>query len=496
MDVKINKVLSEGIAIGLIKKINTNNNSIATDDIDNELEKFNNTINKSIKEIDELISDHPDMSDYLNVQRLMILDSNLNKNVIDLLNKAYSIKSAIIEVMDNFISDLSKTDNEYLKERIFDFKDVKNRLINNLSVNNSISYNNDKFILFIDELYPSLLISLKNNLLGVIAKKGGYTTHSAIICRGLEIPYVISNIDIEDNTKVIIDTNKESIIIKPTNDLILNYNQLSKKANDISVDDNEYKFLANIEDNLELDKVIKYNLDGIGLYRTEMIFIKNDNPLSIDEQIDIYKSALLKLNKPIIFRTFDIGDDKCLSYIKSNKKGVNNYWNNLEIFKNQLEAILKSNVNNKLKLMFPMIEDVNDYNKLKDMAIDICNEHKLPIPPIGITLETKKALYNLNDYKNVDFISIGTNDLAQDLYNIKRDSIIDKLDDYLDDLLFNIKKIVDFCNANDIELSICGEIAGNYNIAKRLFKIGIKNVSASLGLINNVKKAYLDFKNE
>ncbi len=83
-----------------------------------------------------------------------------------------------------------------------------------------------------------------------------------------------------------------------------------------------------------------------------------------------------------------------------------------------------------------------------------------------------------------------------DLYNIKRENIIDYLDNYLDDLLINIKRIVDFCNINNIELSICGEIAGDYNIAKRLFKIGIKNISASLGLINNVKKAYLDFKNE
>ncbi len=159
MNIKTTKILSEGIAIGLAKKINSNNNSSLLDDIDNELEKFNNTINKSINEIDQLISNHPDMSDYLHVQRLMILDINLKKNVIALLNKGYLIKSAIIEVMDSFISDLSKTDNEYLKERISDFEDVKNRLINNLSANNSISYNNDKFILLIDELYPSLLIS-------------------------------------------------------------------------------------------------------------------------------------------------------------------------------------------------------------------------------------------------------------------------------------------------------------------------------------------------
>lgn len=495
MNIKISKILSEGIAIGLARKINSNNNSSLLDDIDNELEKFNNTINKSINEIDELISNHPDMSDYLHVQRLMILDINLKKNVIALLNKGYLIKSAIIEVMDSFISDLSKTDNEYLKERISDFEDVKNRLINNLSANNSISYNNDKFILLIDELYPSLLISLKNNLLGVIAKKGGYTTHSAIICRGLEIPYVITDADIEDNTNIIIDTNKEIIITNPLNNVIEEYKRISKN-NIIIINDNGYKFLANIEDNSELNRVIEYDLDGIGLYRTEMVLIKNNKPLSIEEQIKIYNEALLKLNKPVIFRTFDIGDDKLLSYINATKKGVDNYWNNFDIFKNQLEAILRSNTNNMLKLMFPMIEDINDYNKLRAIAIDICNKYNIPIPPIGITLETKKALESLDDFKNVDFISIGTNDLAQDLYNIKRDNIIDHLDNYLDDLLINIKRIVDFCNINNIELSICGEIAGDYNIAKRLLKIGIKNISASLGLINNVKKAYLDLKNE
>ena len=98
-----------------------------------------------------------------------------------------------------------------------------------------------------------------------------------------------------------------------------------------------------------------------------------------------------------------------------------------------------------------MIEDINDYNKLRAIAIDICNKYNMPIPPIGITLETKKALENLTDYKDVDFISIGTNDLALDLYNIKRENIIDYLDNYLDDLLINIKRIVDFCNINNIE---------------------------------------------
>ncbi len=218
-------------------------------------------------------------------------------------------------------------------------------------------------------------------MLGVIVKKGGYTTHSAIICRGLEIPYVITAADIEDNTNIIIDTNKEIIIANPLNNVIEEYKGISKN-NIIIINDNEYKFLANIEDNLELDKVIKYDLDGIGLYRTEMVLIKNNKPLSIEEQIKIYNEALLKLNKPIIFRTFDIGDDKLLSYISTTKKGVNNYWNNLDIFKNQLEAILRSNTNNMLRLMFPMIEDINDYNKLRAIAIDICNKYNMPIPPI------------------------------------------------------------------------------------------------------------------
>ena len=231
----------------------------------------------------------------------------------------------------------------------------------------------------------------------------------------------------------------------------------------------------------------KYGFDGVGLYRTEFIFMNNDKPLSYEEQYKIYKEALTITNKDIIFRTFDVGDDKKLSYLNVTQKGVSNYFDNLDIFNNQIKAL----VNAKAKyIMFPMIRSKDEVDRLRNIIY--AYDRNIAI---GIMLETKEALDNINDFSYVDFISIGTNDLVEELYKIDRYNQLDNLE-YIDDLLKKLENVVEFCQNNKIELSLCGEIAGIEEIAVRLFKIGIKKLSVGVSKIGVLNNAYLKYINE
>lgn len=497
MSIEIIKVLSHGYAFGNIKKINVNEFNIKAEG-NNELNKFINAIEKSTNEIRILKNSHPDMSDYLDIVELMINDNELKNKVINLIDDNHLASNAISLVMNEFIEKLNSSSSEYLRERILDIKDVRDRLIRNLNDDNYKFDLDDKYILVIEELYPSILIALKNNILGVISKKGGYTSHSAIICRELEIPYIIVNDDFADNDVLAINTYELSIIKNPNSSELYDFNnKRNNLSNVIDIDHSGFLFLANVSNNEELEKVLEYGFDGVGLYRTELLLMNRNYEISIEEQTKIYNEALYKIkNKPLIFRTFDVGDDKNIEYIKAKRKGIINYKENPIIIKSQLISLLKANEFNNLKIMFPMIETIDDFKFLKQMVLDICKEYNLNIPPIGITLETKKALENLSDFKNVDFISIGTNDLSKDLYNISREDVIDKLDTYIDDLILKIKVVVDFCNKQKIDLCVCGEIASIYQVIIKLFRIGIKSISASTSFAKTIKKAYLDFKNE
>ena len=318
------------------------------------------------------------------------------------------------------------------------------------------------------------------------------------MARSFDIPYVVCDIECSENDTIIIDTRLKKVILDPTpaikeaySDAILNYQSFMKKA----IPHDGYQFLANVGSNRELKRVNDYEFDGVGLYRSELIFMNQDRPYSFNEQYFIYKDAMDIIgNKKMIMRTFDIGDDKQISYLKASKKGIVNYKNNKEIFENQVGAMMKANTNDNLWLMFPMIENVEDFNYLKNWVLRIRKENNYLMPKIGMMLETKEALNNINDFKDVDFISIGTNDLTRELYNIKREDNMFLNDEQFKDLLDKIKIVVDFCNKNNISLSICGELASIKECAIKFFEIGVKNLSISPSLIQILNTSFNEFK--
>lgn len=494
MEGQIKSVLSDGIAIGNVMTKKINNNYLNDE---SEEEAFQNALTKSLAQIDKMIAENNELGDYLIALKLMISDKTLVSSVKSLINEGYSAYEAVEMVMNKHIDDLSLSTSQYLKERVADLRDIKERILNNLS-DNCFNELAKSYILAVDELNPTDLIFHKKNILAIIAKKGGYTSHSAILARSWGIPYAISNMELENGNNIIVDTFKKVIILNPTQLDIYNYKlEIAKRDSftNKAIEHDGFEFLANVGSNFDLKNVIEYGFDGIGLYRTELIFMNSTRPLSFDEQYSIYSEAVAKLkDKPITFRIFDIGDDKRLSYVNAHKKGVDNYVKNKELFITQIKALLKANQGS-IKIMFPMIETPSEFNFLREWVLKIAKENNYLVPKIGMMLETREALNNILEFKNVDFISIGTNDLTHDVYHVNRDDALDLFDNYIEDLIEKLKVVVRFCKESNIYLSVCGELASIKEAALRFYEIGIKNLSVSPSMIRTLNSIYSDYKN-
>ena len=491
---KIKSVLSDGIAIGEVKIKKVNTNSISDKGQD---EAFQNALTKSLAQIDKMMDENSDLSDYLIALKLMISDNTLISGVKSLIKEGYTASQAVEIIMDNHIKELNLSTSSYLKERVADLRDIKERILANLG-NNEIYELSKSYIVFVDDLNPTDLIFHRKNILAVIALKGGYTSHSAILARNWGIPYILSDVALDDEESIIIDTFKKIIITNPTQEDIYNYKlEIAKRDSfkNVAIEHEGYDFLANVGSNHDIKNVLDNKFDGIGLYRTEMIFMNSDRPLNFDEQYQIYKEASYRLaDKPITFRTFDIGDDKRLSYINACKKGIDNYINNKEFFVTQIKALCKANLGN-IKIMFPMIATPSEFNFLREWVLNIVKENNYKVPKIGMMLETKEALNHILDFSNVDFISIGTNDLTHEIYHINRDDSLDLFSNYINDLISKLKIVVKFCNEKNIYLSVCGELASVPQAALKFYEIGIKNLSVSPAMIKTLNSIYTDYKN-
>ncbi len=492
MRYKIDDILSDGYVYGKCIPLHFKVDDSNFVSVETELVKYDSAIDKTIEQLNALKETNPDLSEYIMMELLIVGDPSLSQGVHRLINNSVRARDAIESILDSHINSINLSTSEYLRERTQDIEDIKGRIIYNLENFDINDHSNDKYVLFLDELFPSILIQRRNNIIGVVVKKGGYTSHAAIMCRSFDIPLVVSQVDIDGPTDIIIDTRRELLILDPTNDDILRYHRhgfesVDKKA----IEHGDFLFLANVSNNLDLSKVVDYGFDGIGLYRTEMIFMNSDRPYTLDEQYRIYLEAVETMkDKFVVFRTFDSSDDKRIQYLKTDSRGIQNYIDNPEIFENQIRAMLRANKYNNVRIMFPMIETNAEFEYLRDWVLRIQKRENLNVPKIGMMLETKNALNHIADFVKADFISIGTNDLTKDLFGIDRTNSFDVVKVHLSELLEHLKPVVEFCNKTDKCLSVCGELASITDIAVRLYKIGIKNLSVSPSMMKMLNKSY------
>lgn len=528
---------SEGISIGKAfyvqsETIDVPKKKISFEDISREIYRLEEALIETRKEISSLQRQIDDKLGYdhakiFEAHMLVLEDRLLIEDIINQIkNKRINVEYAFSQSIKKYIDILQKLEDAYLKERAFDIEDVAKRVLRkmlNLDMQ-TLDHVKDKVIIVSHDLSPSETASLpKANILGFVTDVGGRTAHTAIIARNLGIPAVvgtkIATQHIQSGDKIIVDGTEGLVYINPTPKRIKEYQakirQSGKQALKIHIpktlktqtkDKKRLIVSANIELPEELHLVDEYKAEGIGLYRTEYMFLGRRDLPTEEEQYKAYAAVARKV-KPhsVIIRTIDIGGDKFLSKPDLPRemtpflgwRAIRFCLANPHIFKQQLRAILRASYGTNVKIMFPMISGVEEVKEAKAILEECKKELKKENKKfddkiaIGVMIEVPSAALTAHILaKECDFFSIGTNDLIQ--YALA----IDRADEKVAHLyapahpavLKLIRDVIDAGHANNIWVGMCGEMAGDPLFGVLLVGFGLDEVSMPPRNIPKIKE--------
>lgn len=528
---------SGGIVIGKIyiyknEAVVINNNIIDDSHLEEELRKVDEAVELSRKQIsrikEQASKDFSEKEASIFDAHLMILeDPELIDGIKALItNEKLHSSNAASRVVENFIAVFSSIEDEYLKERAADIKDVGGRLIKNLlgvAVQDIGNFDSDVIIVAHDLTPSDTALMDKKHVKGFVTDIGGRTSHTAIMARSLEIPAILGLGDItekvRDGETVILDGTAGKVIVDPDDTTLVEYRNKIEKYNSykselrnmallpsVTLDGKRVEIAANIGGPSNVDAVIKYGGDGVGLYRTEFLYMDRDKLPGEDEQFEAYKAVAEKLKgKPVIIRTLDIGGDKKLPYLPLQEemnpflgfRAIRLCLEMREMFKTQLKAILRASLYNNILIMYPMISNVDEVieaNKLLEEAKCELRAKGLAFDEnikCGVMIEIPSAAITADIIiKEVDFFSIGTNDLCQ--YTLAVDRMNEKISNlyqpFHPGVLRLIKNVIDESHKAGKFTGMCGELAGDPVAAILLLGMGLDEFSMSASSLLEVKK--------
>jgi phosphoenolpyruvate-protein phosphotransferase (PTS system enzyme I) len=539
-------VASQGIAIGKVFLVNQDHLELSHYNIatNKEIEKEINRFKKAIEESQsQLLRAKKDINKkkfkeaqyIIDTHILLLQDKVLMDNTIKIIkHEKIDAALALKKTIAGLRTHLAEINDEYMKERTSDIDYIEQRLLRNLAgiKRDIVAKIREKVIIVASDLSPADTANLNvNEVLGFTIDSGGRTSHTAIMARALKIPAVVGLKDITHRVKtgdtMILDGIHGVVIINPTADTLLKYNQKKAEYDEFeigllkhkdlpgeTIDGFRVKLMANIEIMEELPSVLTYGAEGIGLYRTEFLYLNRKDLPSEAEQFEIYKTVSQKIAPhPVTIRTLDIGGDKFMSHIDVAEeinpvmglRAIRFCLKEVAIFKTQLRAIMRSSAYGKVKIMFPMISGIEEVRQIKiilsEVKKELQAEHKVfdPDIEIGIMVEVPSAA-SIADIlaKEVNFFSIGTNDLIQ--YTLAIDRVNENVS-YLYEpihpaVLRLLRNIINSAHDNGIPVAMCGEMAGEPFYMPILLGLGIDELSMNVMALPRVKSVLrsLDYK--
>ena len=459
---------------------------------------------------------------------LMILeDEELEEEIIDYLRSNH-VNAAVAAnvVIDQQVAMLSEIDDEYLKERAGDIRDIGNRLIKNILGMHIVDLGeiNEEAILVAYDLTPSETAQLNlDKVLGFVTDIGGRTSHTSIMARSLELPAIVGTNNVTEKVKtgdfLILDALNNAVYVNPSQQEIQRLKTLQDKLAEekaelaklkdlpaLTLDGHQVDVVANIGTIRDVEGAERNGAEGVGLYRTEFLFMDRDQLPSEEEQFIAYKEVVEAMNgNLVVLRTMDIGGDKELPYLNLPKemnpflgwRAIRIALDRREILNAQLRAVLRASVYGRLAVMFPMIISVEEIRELKsvieELKVELRNEGKAFDEDIqvGVMVETPSAAVNAKFLaKEVDFFSIGTNDLTQYTLAVDRgNELISHLYNPMSPSVLNlIKQVIDASHAEGKWTGMCGELAGDERATILLLGMGLDEFSMSAISVPRIKK--------
>jgi len=458
------------------------------------------------------------------VEDRTLIDEVLRKLETELCNVEWVFQ----EVATRYAETLNKIDDPYLRERALDIQDVTKRVIHNLQGKTPRTFLalTEQHILVAHNLTPSDTASINRaNVLGIATDLGSRTSHAAILARSLNLPAIVGLHDVtaklETGQHVLLDGNDGYLIVDPTPETLAQYAKVESRRAKVTAQLKELRettsttrdgrhivLSANIELPQDVAAVVANGAEGIGLYRTEFLYLNRPTLPTEDEQYEIYRKVAERVRpNPLIIRTFDLGGDKLAPGTVDNADELNPFlgWRairfcleNIEIFKTQLRAILRASAVGNVKIMFPMISGLDELRR-SIAVLEDCKEElrgsKIDVAErleVGAMIEIPSAAICANVLApEVDFFSIGTNDLIQ--YALAVDRVNEKIAHLYEPthpaVLRLLKMIADAAHANDLWVGVCGEMAGDIALVPLLLGLGMDELSTAAILVPRVKRA-------
>lgn len=518
---------SDGVAIAkaylLVEPDLTFDKNEKVTDVEGEVAKFNNAIEASKVELTKIRNNAEvqlgaDKAAIFDAHLLVLDDPELIQPIQDKIkNENANAASALTDVTTQFVTIFESMDNEYMKERAADIRDVSKRVLSHIlgvELPNP-SMIDESVVIVGNDLTPSDTAQLNKEFVqGFATNIGGRTSHSAIMSRSLEIPAIVGTKSITQEAKqgdmIIVDGLNGDVIVNPTEDELIAYQdkreryfadkkelQKLRDADTVTVDGVHAELAANIGTPNDLSGVIENGAQGIGLYRTEFLYMGRDQMPTEEEQFEAYKEVLEAMDgKRVVVRTLDIGGDKELSYLNLPEemnpflgyRAIRLCLAQQDIFRPQLRALLRASVYGKLNIMFPMVATINEFREAKAILLEekenLKNEgHDISDDiELGIMVEIPATAALADVFaKEVDFFSIGTNDLIQ--YTLAADRMSERVSylyqPYNPSILRLVKQVIEASHKEGKWTGMCGEMAGDETAIPLLLGLGLDEFSMS-----------------